>query len=500
MDRTYIHTSMDGSITLFLALILTLVFSFFFSLLEAARVQGLSQIARRGILLKIESAFGEYQTELWKDYHMLFLDGGNYDGELDLALLEGRWMDDAALQKKGAGFFELSLRSLEITEYSLATDQKGAAFEKQACQAIQEQLVSGAAELLKQKLGAGEKIAKEGEELDEKWESAKDAMVQAEDLKEESTNLQEVPEMNPQDPVPDQTNLPDNPIESVDLLKKSAILAVVVENPSEISNKCISLSNTLSHRDISVGNQGVSENGVLDKLWFLQYLDTYFSCKTGVGKLGSSEHALDYELEYCVSGKSSDQENLEKAVHKLLLVREAGNFTTILQDGKKRALAMEIATAAVGFTGIVPLIQAVQIGILLAWSYLESILDVRCLLSGGSVALVKSVTDWKSDVSLGEEGLKQQKEEEGQDEGLNYREYLQLLLLLVQEESLVCRAMDVMEQNIRLKKPAFRMDHQIYGMRLEGLYNARPMFWGLITGVKDKNGMYHFRESYSDSY
>ncbi len=201
-----------------------------------------------------------------------------------------------------------------------------------------------------------------------------------------------------------------------------------------------------------------------------------------------------------MSGKSSDQENLEKAVHKLLLVREAGNFTTILQDGKKRALAMEIATAAVGFTGIVPLIQAVQIGILLAWSYLESILDVRCLLSGGSVALVKSVTDWKSDVSLGEEGLKQQKEEEGQDEGLNYREYLQLLLLLVQEESLVCRAMDVMEQNIRLKKPAFRMDHQIYGMRLEGLYNARPMFWGLITGVKDKNGMYHFRESYSDSY
>ena len=88
MDRTYIHTSMDGSITLFLALILTLVFSFFFSLLEAARVQGLSQIARRGILLKIESAFGEYQTELWKDYHMLFLDGGNYDGELDLALLD----------------------------------------------------------------------------------------------------------------------------------------------------------------------------------------------------------------------------------------------------------------------------------------------------------------------------------------------------------------------------------------------------------------------------
>ena len=39
----------QGSITLFLALILTLVFSLFFSLLEAARVQALSQIAKRSL-------------------------------------------------------------------------------------------------------------------------------------------------------------------------------------------------------------------------------------------------------------------------------------------------------------------------------------------------------------------------------------------------------------------------------------------------------------------
>ena len=49
----------QGSITLFLALILTLVFSLFFSLLEAARVQALSQIAKRSLWLEMESAFGE---------------------------------------------------------------------------------------------------------------------------------------------------------------------------------------------------------------------------------------------------------------------------------------------------------------------------------------------------------------------------------------------------------------------------------------------------------
>ena len=172
-----------------------------------------------------------------------------------------------------------------------------------------------------------------------------------------------------------------------------------------------------------------------------------------------------------------------------------------MQDGKKQALAMEIAAAAVGFTGVPPLIQAVQIGILLAWSYIESILDVRCLLAGGSVPLVKQITDWKSDVALGEEILKEKKEQtKSQKEGLDYREYLQILLLLVKEKTLVQRAMDVVEQNIRKIEPAFRMNHQIHGMQLEGLYSARPLFLGFVTGVKRKAGDYHFRESHLDFY
>ena len=152
-----------------------------------------------------------------------------------------------------------------------------------------------------------------------------------------------------------------------------------------------------------------------------------------------------------------------------------------MQDGKKQALAMEIAAAAVGFTGLPPLIQAVQIGILLAWSYIESILDVRCLLAGGSIPLVKKISDWKSDVSVGEEVLKEKKEQaQSQKDGLDYREYLQILLLLVKEKTLLQRAMDVIEQNIRKEEPAFRMNYQLHGMQIEGLYSARPLFLGFV--------------------
>ena len=510
-----IYSRTQGSITLFLALILAMVFSLIFSLLEAARVQGLWYLAQRSMILESESALGEYQTDLWEDYRLLFLDGGNPQGKLDLALLEGKRMERSVLENKSAGFYQLALRSMEILEYSLATDEEGAAFKRQACKAIQEQLAAGAADILRQKFGAGEKMAEQGQELDRQWESAKNALTEAEELKEEqekeSQEKKDGTKMiskkktvesseNNSSPAVSQ-KLPENPMESVDLLKTSAILSLVVENPAEISGKSISLQETLGQRELSCGNGALPEINIADKFWLRQYLNYYFSCGSGPGEGGSKAHALDYELEYCVAGKASDQENLEKTVNKLLLIREAGNFATISKDGKKQALAMEIATAAVGFTGIPPLVQAVKVGILLAWSYIESILDVRCLLSGGKVPLIKKVSDWKSDVSVGEEFLKNKEEKaESREDGFDYRDYLQLLLYLTKEETLTYRAMDMIEQNIRQKESAFRMDHQLHGITLEGLYSAKPLFLGFVPGTEKKKGTYHFRASHSDSY
>lgn len=520
----------NGSITLFLALIMTLVFSLFFSLLEAVRVQALSEIAGRSFLLELESAFGEYQTNLWRDYGLLFLDGGNGAGELDLALLEGHRMEEAALEQKGSGFFQMSLRNLEFTGYALATDDGGAAFRKQACAAIQAQLAAGAAGALQATAEKGKQLAEESKNHQEQWNSAKDAITKADEIEKEeeakesssagkgskkaSSVVSGKGSKKASSAVSGKgskeasstaaagkgcgetgKSLPTNPMDSVDVWKNSMTLALVMENPAEISSKAISLSDTLAKRKMAQGNWQVAEGGSLDKLWFLQYLDHYFSCGSGAGKKGAENHALEYELEYCVAGKDSDQENLEKTVKELLLIREAGNFITIMQDGTKQALALEIATAAVGFTGLAPLIQAVQVGILLAWSYIESILDVRCLLAGGSVPLVKMVADWKSDVSLGEKILTDKKNKtESSKDGLNYRQYLQILLLLVPDNTLAYRAMDVVEHNIGLDESRFHMDCQIHGVQADGLYTASPLFLSFVTAPKTKDGTYHFRE------
>ena len=123
---------------------------------------------------------------------------------------------------------------------------------------------------------------------------------------------------------------------------------------------------------------------------------------------------------------------------------------------------------------------------------MESVLDVRCLLAGGKIPLVKEPSEWKSDVFSGEKVLGQKTEKE--EKGLSYREYLQILLLTIQEETLAYRAMDMIEQNIRMEpgEGQFRMDYAIHGVEAEALYQSNMLFLGFVAGVKEKGGAYYF--------
>ncbi|MCI9059618.1 MAG: hypothetical protein HFH52_07560, partial [Lachnospiraceae bacterium] len=455
----------EGSITLFLALTLTIILSLIFSLLEAARVQALVRIARRDLQLRLESAFGRYHVPMWDNYHMLFLDGKDAKGQFNLSVLEGILMEEAALEQMERGFYQISLKNIEIEKYALATDQKGKFFREQACRAIKEKLAAQTADRIKGILKQGEALEKDSHKAEEKWKQAQEAAEKAKEAAEAAKKDGEGEAAKTAREA--EKKLPENPMDFVSLWKKSPILTLVVENSFQISPKSISQKNSIQNRKLETGNLEKAGKETLEKLWLIQYLNTYFSCQSGAGAGGGDSHALDYELEYCIGGKETDSQNLEQAVNRLLLLREAGNFATIMQDSGKQALAMEMAAAAVGFTGLPPLIQAVQVGILLGWSYMESILDVRHLLAGGKVPLIKEVSQWQSDVSLGQKALEQDTKQE--EQGLDYREYLQILLLSVKEDTLVYRAMDVMEQNIRLLpgEETFAMDHMIQGVEAE---------------------------------
>lgn len=497
-----------GSISVFLVLTLTLILSFVFSILELARVQGMEKLAERNLTIRLESAFGEYLRPMWDDYGMLFLDAGYGTGELDIEAVAEHIMEEAYLNEQETGFYSMALSEIKINEYALATDYEGAAFQNQACTVIKEQIKSEAVDNIREILNRGDEMTKESNGLDAQWKNAQKAVQEAEHSQQQtaeglSLNNQRT-EDDLKEKVKKEEELPENPMDYVKSLKESTLLSMVLEDPSKLSGKAVNLSNNLENRKLNTGNKEELQQVFADRVWFLQYLNYYFSCGTGKGQKGSSQHALNYELEYCLGGKSTDRENLEIAVKAILAIREVGNFATLMQDSGKKEIALGIAAAAVGFTGMPPLIKAVQIGILLAWSYVESILDVRCLLSGGKVALVKKITEWKSDISdIKNTTELQQEEQQQQDQkGLDYRSYLQIVLFITKEKVLTDRAMDVMEKNLQMypESREIQMDHMVQDIQAQAVFTGEPLFLNLITISKPGFGTYYFKKNSEISY
>lgn len=504
----------NGSITIFLALSLVLILSFLFSMVEAARVNGLAELAKRKLALETQSLFGAYNQELWEYYGLLFLDMSYGTGEPDVRLLEEQLMEEDYREGNERHFYQMALKDAQVEAFTLATDKEGAEFRRQACEAAKNQLAQSAVKDMESRIEVWNELESQGSDLEEKWKEALAAEEEAGEYAEAERTEVEMQEAEESGGEAEESGgeaegveieekkkgevLPENPLGYVAQLKKSSLLAVVMEDPAELSAKSIDTSTSLDNRELFCGNMAAEQGKDVDKLWFVQYLNQYFSCKTDNKE---QERVLDYELEYCIVGKDSDAQNLEAVAKKLLQIRESANFVTIMQDSQKQSMAMKMAVAAVGFTGFVPLIKAVQIGILLAWCYIESILDLRCLLSGGKVPLIKVSTQWKSDLFHLQETVSESAYAEV-EEGMIYKEYLQMLLYTTGERQLTYRAMDVVEQNIRVfsGNEAMRMDAMVSAVQVQTVYTATPLFLNVIPMAQKIDGNYYFCETRKIAY
>ena len=495
-----------GSITVFLALTLVLVLSFIFSLLEGARVYCLKSRAELVSEICMQSMFGNYHAGMWEDYHLLFLDGSWQEGEFSVEKFAMRAMETAEQNlsadyqnswNRGYQLVSMELKNMTVNRFQLATDQKGKVFQSQVAQQMQIEAVADVLEELldvKQQSGEAEDRV---EQKNQGWEQAWDAMEEAKDLEEaedpgemEEPGEPEEPE-DPEDPeepdsggesyggdslgevIDPEAEQMENPMEYVKELKSATVLSLVVKDPTSLSRKALKNPKFIGERQLTEGTWSQEEDtGVLDRLWLQYYIQNYFSNYAAESEKGAKEKVLDYEMEYLLAGKESDSENLETVVYELLGVREAMNFVTIMQDTEKRSLALGIATAAVGFTGIVPLVKAVQIGILLAWAFIESVLDVRALLDGKKVPFLKRTDQWSSDLGNFRGTIESDSESEDKGEGLTYTQYLQILLFLLSEKTINYRCMDLIERN-----EGVSMDHMLQAVEGSFAYEAKPLFW-----------------------
>lgn len=472
----------EASVTVWLCLALTVLAVLILGLLEAARYEGLKSDAKEWSNLSLESLFAGYQPFLFDEYHMFFLDGSFGRKKLDIAAAEDElslFLNDNLMipdKSKGIHLYHLDLENVEITGYRLATDAKGKVFEMQAANSMRQEIG----------IHAAKKILNQIKSVNSKEQTTEKTDLYMEDAKNALDTLAQQKEQDVEKPT---ESVMENPINTVKEIKKRGILGVVVPSWKTVSKKKVTVDNCLMKRSISQGNYAQKENcGWYERILMQEFLKTY----VGHALAPKENGALSYGIEYLICGKESDEKNLEKTVKKLILLREGINYIYLQTDGGKQAEALAAATVIAGASVNPAVIEVVKQGILAAWAYAESIYDVKSLLSGGKVPIVKNASVWKTQLS--NLGAILSDVPAGESKGLSYEEYLNVLLYTKTVKQLAYRGMDLMEWHMQSEESfaKCRMDHMITGIKLKTEYHADTLFLGILQD--DTIGGYPFME------
>lgn len=281
----------------------------------------------------------------------------------------------------------------------------------------------------------------------------------------------------------------ENPLELVLSLKQNALLGMVTGDAGNLSAKHINLTNCVETRTCQNGTITKQPNvNAYDKVLVIEYIDQYFADYLSP----ADEHTLSYEMEYVLGGKESDKDNLESVVNRLLLMREVANVSYILSDSQKRTQAATLAGTLAGFTGNSAVIKVVEIGIVAAWAYVESILDVRALLDGDKIALMKNGSQWMTQLGSFSAAIANGAKTQNCENGLGYLDYVKGFLFTMNRQKMAYRMMNVIEQNIRMV-PSYKncqMDHILCRLDYEIDYSAELLFSRMsIVGKKDFLGL-----------
>lgn len=238
----------------------------------------------------------------------------------------------------------------------------------------------------------------------------------------------------------------------------------------------------------------LAANKALFTEYILEHLGNYRETK--------ENSVLDYEAEYVLGGKKADKDNLSSVIGKIVLIRSGLNLISLLQDGEKRTETYALASGIIGFTGQPVLIKIVQLLIISAWSAAESLTDVKALLEGKKVPILKKADDW----NLSLEGIKNFSEEmiTGKDckHGLTYEDYLRVLLLMQNRKKQYFRTMDILQANMCANENEnFRFKDSIAAVTVRTEYVANILFptlppAGRILRVHKGRYLFHYEQEY----
>ncbi len=214
--------------------------------------------------------------------------------------------------------------------------------------------------------------------------------------------------------------------------------------------------------------------------------------------------ALKYEAEYILAGKNNDKDNLETVVRDLVLLRSGLNMMSFVADSSKMAEVQSLAHGIIGWTGLEFLVQIIASVVMSIWCLAEALCDVKTIMSGGKISLLKNSAEW----SISAIGLKNFSKSivpaASSDSGLAYKDYLGLMLLTEGLSDEAYRTMDMIQANMcKNHNSSFRMSGCISSIQLQASYSAAQMFssFGFVKNiVGNGDGRYGFTYTQEYSY
>ncbi len=469
------RTSAGGYLTVFLALALPVILSLVFALLDGARRNAVRLQTEFAADVAVNSALAEFSKELFEQYDLLMIDTsyGTGTGQLSNTEQHVRKYMEANLSSGGiqgmgtADFTRTSLSWLTLSETRFALDGGCAVLREQVNAYMSaepiESLLSDVLSNVNNYNGFGfdlsewsRKKSQNEEELHSALENAQNHRQDSEE--EEDTDESRTEALNYAESYGIDEDHAMNPWKEINSMCSTPILTLVLENGAAISSEAVSGNEYVSHRTWNQGSGTTAQNShhyeQADALFMNQYI--YEKCGNYLDV--REKDRLKYQQEYLLFGGDSDRANLEKMAETLLLIRLAANTAFIMTDGTKRAEAAAWGTIIALICLSPELEELFTNAILLSWSYVESVNDLKILFKKGKVPIMKDNNSWGTSLlSI----FKPELSGDSNGEGLSYEEYLRILLFLENADMRDYRLMDVMEMDIRKAEnsSSFRMDY-----------------------------------------
>ncbi len=486
-----------GVITVFFTLLSVLFTALLCMLIESARVQGARAQTANLTELGNVSLFSEYEQKLLADFDVFGLDMAYGTADAHPDRVESRLTDFIQDNEKPAGSilghslafdpWQIRLTDCSITSYALLSDGGGENFYQQAVAYMRETACLQAAGHLIRWYDQAQEAA---DRADAYKEAADNSDKDMEDLKKQEKAIKEEQEKAAKENAgtdgsaasqDEEKTKMKNPLTALRKIRKMSLLEIVCGS-GEISSGSVARRDLASKRRLKKGKLKTKKlySGLLNDVLFREYLLDHLYCRGDRPADGAENSAaLSYGLEYVIAGKKSDKANLKSVVKKLLLVREGCNYKCCLETADMRACAGEIAELLIGWTGMPGLVAVLQHALLLGWAYGESLLDVRTLMMGGRVPLWKTESTWELKLeNLGDlyDMLKGGRND--QSKGLNYREYLRILLNLQGISKQKKRGLDMVELSVKTGAGLadFQVDHCIVALKDETTWHIPPLF------------------------